>query len=117
MKLTLKEQNYDIGNCELLAIKLALGEWRYWLEAHNFIMLTDHRNLEYLREPKRLNPRQVRSALFFTCFDISISYRPGNKNVKADALSHLHAPDETPKNPEHLPTIVIFKKYIKNISE
>lgn len=47
-KLTLEEQNYDIGNCELLAIKLALGEWRYWLEAHNFIMLTDHHNLEYL---------------------------------------------------------------------
>ncbi|KAI2657118.1 Transposon Tf2-8 polyprotein [Labeo rohita] len=26
------EQNYDVGNRELLAIKLALEEWRHWLE-------------------------------------------------------------------------------------
>ncbi len=31
-KLTPAEQNYDIGNRELLAIKLALEEWRHWLE-------------------------------------------------------------------------------------
>lgn len=24
------ERNYDAGNHELLAVKLALGEWRYW---------------------------------------------------------------------------------------
>ncbi len=37
-KLSLVEQNYDIGNCELLAIKLALEEWRHWLEGavHSF---------------------------------------------------------------------------------
>ncbi len=26
------ECNYDIGNRELLAVKLALEEWRHWLE-------------------------------------------------------------------------------------
>lgn len=26
------EQNYDVGNRELLAVKLALEEWRHWLE-------------------------------------------------------------------------------------
>ncbi|XP_047243624.1 adenosine receptor A2a-like [Girardinichthys multiradiatus] len=26
------ERNYDVGDCELLAIKLALEEWRHWLE-------------------------------------------------------------------------------------
>ncbi len=25
------ERNYDIGNRELLAVRLALGEWRHWL--------------------------------------------------------------------------------------
>ncbi len=30
--LSPNEQNYDVGNQELLAIKLALGEWRHWLE-------------------------------------------------------------------------------------
>ncbi len=85
-KLTPAEQNYDIGNRELLAIKLALEEWRHWLEGanHPFTVITDHKNLQYLWEAKRLNPRQARWALFFTRFDFTITYHPGNHNCKAD---------------------------------
>ncbi|KAK3569151.1 hypothetical protein QTP86_025434 [Hemibagrus guttatus] len=101
-KLNLAERNYDIGNRGLLAIKLALEEWRHWLEGarHPFLVLTDHKNLEYLRAAKRLNPRQARWALFFTRFEFSISYRPGSKNTKADALSRMFAPEESPETPE-----------------
>ncbi|KAL0188269.1 hypothetical protein M9458_015368, partial [Cirrhinus mrigala] len=76
------EQNYDVGNRELLAIKLALEEWRHWLEGskHPFTIITDHKNLQYIREAKRLNPRQARWALFFTRFNFKITYRPGSKN-------------------------------------
>ncbi len=61
-KLSPAEKNYDIGKRELLAIKLALEEWRHWLEGAQepFVVLTDHKNLEYLREAKRLIPRQAR---------------------------------------------------------
>lgn len=31
-KLSPTERNYDIGDRELLAVKLALAEWRHWLE-------------------------------------------------------------------------------------
>uniref|UniRef100_A0A8K9UV32 Gypsy retrotransposon integrase-like protein 1 n=1 Tax=Oncorhynchus mykiss TaxID=8022 RepID=A0A8K9UV32_ONCMY len=31
-RLSPSERNYDVGNRELLAIRLALGEWRQWLE-------------------------------------------------------------------------------------
>lgn len=31
-KLSTVEQNYNIGNRDLMAIKLALDEWRHWLE-------------------------------------------------------------------------------------
>ncbi|KAK3535972.1 hypothetical protein QTP70_022854 [Hemibagrus guttatus] len=88
-KLTAAKANYDVGNRELLAIKAALEEWRHWLEGarHPFQVLTDHRNLEYLRGTKRLNPRQARWALFFTRFQFTVTYRPGSKNGKADALS------------------------------
>ncbi|KAI2645678.1 Transposon Tf2-6 polyprotein [Labeo rohita] len=96
-KLSPAERNYDIGNRELLAIKLALEEWRHWLEGsiHPFQVLTDHKNLQYLREAKRLTPRQARWALFFTRFQFTISYRPGAKNVRADALSRIYSPEET----------------------
>ncbi|KAL0186184.1 hypothetical protein M9458_017854, partial [Cirrhinus mrigala] len=98
-KLSLAEQNYDVGNRELLAIKLALEEWRHWLEGstHPFTLITDHKNLQYLREARRLNPRQARWALFFTRFNFTISYRPGSKNTVADALSSW-----TAHVPQHL---------------
>ncbi|KAK3545117.1 hypothetical protein QTP70_000990 [Hemibagrus guttatus] len=101
-KLNPAEENYDIGNRELLAVKLALEEWRHWLEGakHPFTVLTDHKNLEYLRAAKRLNPRQARWALFFTRFNFTLSYRPGSKNIKADALSRLHSPDIATEDPE-----------------
>ncbi|KAI5606732.1 hypothetical protein C0J50_7543 [Silurus asotus] len=61
-KLSVAEQNYDIGNRELLAIKLALEEWRHWLKGAELplTVITDHKNLQYLREARRLNPRQAR---------------------------------------------------------
>ncbi|KAK3528035.1 hypothetical protein QTP86_015842, partial [Hemibagrus guttatus] len=81
-KLNPAERNYDISNRELLAVKLALEEWRHWLEGanHPFLVLTDHKNLEYLRATKKLNPRQARWALFFTRFDFTILYWPRSKN-------------------------------------
>ncbi|KAK3519118.1 hypothetical protein QTP70_017280, partial [Hemibagrus guttatus] len=101
-KLTSAERNYDVGNRELLAIKGALEEWRHWLEGarHPFQVLTDHRNLEYLRGAKRLNPRQARWALFFTRFVFTVMYRPGSKNGKADALSRQFESANDPGKPE-----------------
>ncbi len=110
-KLNPTEQNYDVGNRELLAMKAAFEEWRHWLEGarHSFTVLTDHRNLEYLKSAKRLNHRQARWSLFFTRFDFKITYRPGSQNTKADALSRLHesdsqSPDQEPIIP---PTIIL----------
>lgn len=60
-RLTPSEPNYGIGDHELLAIKLALKEWRNWLEgsATPFPDWTDHKNLEYTHSAKCLNPRQA----------------------------------------------------------
>uniref|UniRef100_A0A146SAR5 Gypsy retrotransposon integrase-like protein 1 n=1 Tax=Fundulus heteroclitus TaxID=8078 RepID=A0A146SAR5_FUNHE len=96
-KLSSAEQNYDVGNRELLAVKLALEEWRHMLEGAKlpFLVWTDHKNLEYLKTAKRLNPRQARWALFFDRFNFSLSYRPGSKNVKPDALSRMFESEES----------------------
>ncbi|KAK3515283.1 hypothetical protein QTP70_013491 [Hemibagrus guttatus] len=65
-KLSLPEQNYDIGDHELLATKLALEEWQHWLKGANrpFKVITDYKNLQYLREAKHLNPRQACGSCF-----------------------------------------------------
>lgn len=68
-------------NHELLAVVLALQEWRYWLEwaEQPFTVWTDHKNLSYLPSAKRLNPRQVRWALFLGRFNFALTYRPGSR--------------------------------------
>ncbi len=67
-RLSPAERNYDIGNRELLAVKLALEEWRHWLEGSG-VVLDVLKNLEYIKSAKRLNSRQARWALFFGRFD------------------------------------------------
>lgn len=46
---------------ELLSIKLALEEWRYWLEGPELpvIVWTDHQNLSYIQSAKLFNPKQL----------------------------------------------------------
>ncbi|KAK3545238.1 hypothetical protein QTP70_002190 [Hemibagrus guttatus] len=119
-KLTSAEVNYDEGNRELLAIKAALEEWHHWLEGarHPFQVLTDHRNLEYLRGAKRLNPRQARWAMFFTRFVFTVTYCPGSKNGKADALSRQFEPANEPGQPDViLPATAILAPVQWNLLE
>ena len=97
-----EERNYDVSNRELLAVKLALEEWRHWLEGAKqpFLVWNDHKSLIYLTDAKRLNSGQVRWVLFFRRFNFSITYRPSTRNVKTDALSWQFSPSslDTPDN-------------------
>uniref|UniRef100_A0A8D0AE73 Chromo domain-containing protein n=1 Tax=Sander lucioperca TaxID=283035 RepID=A0A8D0AE73_SANLU len=88
-KLSPAERHYDVGNRELLAVKLALEEWRHWLDGAEqpFVVWTDHKNLAFIQSAKRLNSRQARWAIFFSRFNFTLTYRPGSRNVKPDALS------------------------------
>ncbi len=92
-------------------MKAAFEEWRHWLEGakHPFTVLTDHRNLEYLKSAKRLKHRQARWSLFFTRFNFKITYRPGSQNTKADALSRLYESSATnPSQELILPSTIIL---------
>lgn len=101
-RLSQAERNYDVGNRELLALVLALQEWRHWLEgaAERFLVWMDHKNLSYLHGAKRLNSRQARWALFLGRFEFTLTYRPGSKNAKPDALSRQFSADLVQQDPE-----------------
>ncbi|KAF7689718.1 hypothetical protein HF521_013071, partial [Silurus meridionalis] len=73
-----------------------------------FTVITDHKNLQYLREARRLNPRQARWALFFTRFRFHVTYRAGALNGKADALSRVFGPEE-PSDPDPIlsPALIV----------
>uniref|UniRef100_A0A674PMU1 Gypsy retrotransposon integrase-like protein 1 n=1 Tax=Takifugu rubripes TaxID=31033 RepID=A0A674PMU1_TAKRU len=101
-RLSPAERNYDVGNKELLAVVLALQEWRHWLEGATqpFIVWTDHKNLTYLRNAKRLNSRQARWALFLGRFRFTLTYRHGSRNLKPDALSRQFASEPGEMDPD-----------------
>ncbi|EIE91434.1 hypothetical protein G6F46_012399 [Rhizopus delemar] len=88
-KLNTTEVNYDIYDKELLAIIECFKTWRHYLQgaSHQITVYTDHKNLEYFATTKSLNRRQARWSIFMSSFDFFITYRPGTKNPKADALS------------------------------
>lgn len=71
------------------SVKLVLEEWFHWLEGSQnlFLVITNQRYLEYLREACRLNSHQAWWAMFFTRFYFLVSYCPGLKNTKANAMS------------------------------
>ena len=47
------QHNYDIYNHELLAVILALEEWLQYLQgtAHPITIITNHKNLSYIKDP------------------------------------------------------------------
>ena len=100
-RLSSAETNYDVGNRELLAVVLALQEWRHWLEgaAHPFFVWTDQRNLAF-QTARRLNSRQAHWALFLGRFRFTLTYRPGSKNV----LSRQYDPPVTQSVEENIPS-------------
>ena len=55
------ERNYDVHDKEMLGIIRALEAWRHHLEGanHKVEVWSDHRNLQYFMEVKKLNCRQV----------------------------------------------------------
>ena len=59
------EQNYDIYDQELLAVILALAEWKQYLQStpHPVSVLTDHKNLSYLKDPHKLSRCQAQWSL------------------------------------------------------
>lgn len=99
------ENNYPIGEKELLAIKCALENWRHLLEGTSYpiIIYSNHRNLQYLQQSRTLTSRQIRWSYFLDKFNFILTYRPGSKNGKADALSRMH--DLAPAEPEPQPLL------------
>lgn len=97
------ENIYNVGHRELLAVKLALEECRHvrW-HKHLFLIWTDHKILTCLKDTKHLDPRWAHWSLFFTRFNYVLTFRPGSKNVKLDALSHQFAPPTSDNDAESI---------------
>ncbi len=83
------ERNYDVYDRELLAIVKSLRHWRVYLAGapHQIIIHTDHANLLYWKEPRKISQRVAREFQELSEYDFVLKHIAGTKNARADALS------------------------------
>ena len=90
-KLTDGECRYPIHDKEMLAMVHCLYKWRCYLERQKeFVALTDHKSLIYLKTQANLSRRQAAWMETLQRYPIRIEYKPGTELKFADALSRLY---------------------------
>jgi hypothetical protein len=72
---------------EMLAILIAVRKWRQLLLGRQFIIRTDQLSLKYIEDQQIRTEAQEKWLTKLLGFDYRIEYKPGDKNVAADALS------------------------------
>src|SRR5271163_3590878 len=96
------KRNYEIYDRELLSIIRALEYWHHYIHGSGFTteVLSDHKNLTYVRKAQKLNQRQARWSLYLSEFDLKLTHTAGTKMGQSDALSRRtdHCPDEDHDN-------------------
>jgi hypothetical protein len=83
------EKNYDAHDKEMLGIIYGLKMGRkFFLGAQEPVQIrTNHKNLQYFREPQKLIGRQARWIMLMQDYNYMFEYIPGETNVVADLLS------------------------------
>jgi len=87
-KFTQTEQNYPIYDRKFLGVMRGLRCWSHLLKGTTIPVLvyTDHANLRYYREPRKIGPRVAGYLPECEQYNILLEYKPGATN-RADALS------------------------------
>ena len=83
------ETRYSTFGRELLAIYLAIRNFRHFLEGRDFHVFTDHKPLchSFNASANRYSPREIRHLDFISQFTTDIRHIRGTENTVADALS------------------------------
>ena len=88
-KLSLAEQNYIIEDKKMLAIVLALQNWRVYVQeiSQQIVVLFDHKNFQLFKTVKKLNKKQTKWSKCLADYNFRIKHIKEKQNVRADALS------------------------------
>ncbi len=93
--LSLSERNYPAHKLEFLALKWAVVDRLHnYLNGLPFDVRTDNNPLTYIIKSAKLDATGHRWLSALTTYNFSLRYRPGRRNVDADALSrhpHTHS--------------------------
>ena len=86
-KLTVRERKYATGEKELMAILFDIVHFKLCLYCCEFIVRTDHRSLQWLRNKACPSTRLIRWLLIVRQFEFRIEFFSGKSNAAANVLS------------------------------
>ncbi|CAH2207977.1 jg821, partial [Pararge aegeria aegeria] len=97
------ERRYSQLDKEAASIMFGITKFHNYLMARRFRIITDHKPLLGIFDPKKpmpnmLSPRLTRIAIALTSHNYEITYKPGPKIGSADSLSRW--PQPVPEQPE-----------------
>src|SRR6266481_5727187 len=101
-KFSAAQQNYQTHEHETIAILEALIRWEDKLLGLKFVIVTDHKSLEYFETQPSLSSRQTRWWEYLSRFNFTVKHVAGPTNRVADCLSRYYetdGPDE--QHPAH----------------
>ena len=81
-------QRWDIPKKEAYAIYFSVKELAYYLEVKEFVIETDHANLQWIEKAEAAII--VRWRLYLQNFSFKIKHIPGKANIFADMLSRMY---------------------------
>ncbi len=84
------QSRYSAQELEGLALFEAVQYFAFYLYGRRFVIITDHRGLEWLKSGRQKNRRVYGWALKLSEFHFDVVYRSGDQNVVADDLSRCH---------------------------
>ena len=92
-KFTSTQHNYHMHKHETLAVLEALMKWEDKLLGRKFMVVTDHKGLEYFKTQPNLSLRQTRYWEYLSHFNYNTIHVDGTWNQVADTLSHYYEYD------------------------
>jgi len=83
------EKNYNTHDKELAGVIFGFkcGHLLFLGATHAIRVCTDHKNLQYFRDPHKITRRQARWIEFLQDFDYTLEHIPGSTNTITDLLS------------------------------
>ena len=104
------KRNYNIYDRELLVVIQGLKTWKHYLRGSPFPVkvFTNHKNLLYFKEPRKLNRRQARWMLDISDYNLKLIHVPGKELAGPNALSRR--PNLIPKENNNNDQITLLPK-------
>ena len=92
------EKNYSQLDKEALALVFGTKKFHSYLYGRTFTLISDHKPLQHIMGEKKGVPQMASArlqqwSLLLGAYDYHIHFKPGRKNLVADALSRLPLPD------------------------